>query len=228
MQTRKAPFRTFKDAPAAEDLVAWLRLQDIDAELSNTSAYFDPSFAHSILSREWTVLIPAKDFTEATAALQHYYEQRLNAVPCDYYLYSFSNDELEAILARPDEWGDLDYALAREILDSRGLRYSDEQLASLRTARYEELSRPETERSGIVVLWGYVLSAIAGLIGSLVGWYLMHGRKTLPDGKTVPRYAAAATTHGRRIFWLGILVTLIYTALRMYYTYTHGVGRLFP
>ena len=228
MQTAKLPFRTFKDAPAAEDLAEWLRLQGIAAEVSDTSGYFDPSFAHSILSREWTVRIGAEDFTKAGAELRHFYDQRLSSVPDDYYLFAFSDAELEEILEKPDEWGDLDYALARHILQTRGRQLPDEALQALRLARYEALSRPEADPSGGMVTWGYVLAVFAGFIGSLIGWHLMNGRKILPDGKSVPRYTAAAAVQGRRIFRLGIAVTLLYVLIRMYLSYRQGINGAFP
>ena len=203
---------------AAEDLAAWLCRRGINAEVSDTSAYFDPSFAHSVLSREWSVRIAPTDFTKASDELHHFYEQRLNLVPDDYYLFSFTDEELEEILRKPDEWGDLDYALANHMLHRRGKGLSDEQIHMLRAKRYESLSKPEVEEAGEFLTWGYVLSILGGFLGSLIGWHLMNSQKTLPDGKRLPRYPEAARAHGRRIFWLGIIVTITYALIRMYFS----------
>jgi hypothetical protein len=211
-------FRTFKDAPAAEDLASWLCRRGINAVVSDTSAYFDPSFAHSVLSREWSVRIPSADFTKASDELHHFYEQRLELVPVDYYLFSFTDAELEEILRKPDEWGDLDYALANNMLHRRGKGLSDEQIGMLRTKRYESLSKPEAEEAGKYLTWGYVLAVLGGFLGSLIGWHLINSCKTLPDGKKLPRYPDAARAHGRRIFWVGIVVTVSYAFLRMYFS----------
>ena len=197
-------FRTFKDAPAAKDLADWLCVRGIPAEVTDTSAFFDPSFAHSILSTEWTVRIASADFTRATEALQHFYEQRLDRVPEDYYLFAFTDQELEEILMKPDEWGDLDYALAHHMLRARGKGITSEELHALRNKRYQALSMPETEETGNFVSWRYGLSILGGFIGSMIGWHLMNSHKILPDGKKVPRYPEAARAQGKRIFWLGI------------------------
>jgi len=222
------PFRTFKDAPAAADLAEWLILQGIHSEVTDTSAYFDPSFAHSILTREWTVRIRSEDFTRAAEVLHHFYDQRLGSVPEDYYLFRFTDAELEDILSKPDEWGDLDYALARQILQTRGRSLPEEALQLLRKKRYEQLSSPERQAAGNIIAWGYVLAIGAGFIGSLIGWHLMNSRKILPDGKSVPRYTKAAALQGKRIFRLGLAVTFIFALIRIYIAYQKGVGRMYP
>jgi len=219
-------FRRFKDAPAAHDLADWLRLRGIQASVSDNSGYFDPSFAHSILSREWSVHIAAGDFTRATEELRHFYEQRLERVPADYYLFAFNDNELEDILIKPDEWGDLDYALARHILADRGKSWSDAELSDFRDRRYQSLSMPETEETGSYLAWGFTLSVVGGLIGSMIGWHLMNSHKILPDGKKVHRFTTATRAKGRYIFWLGIAVTIIFALLRMYWSYQHGIGDL--
>ena len=159
-------FRTFKDAPAAEDLAQWLTDRGIKAVVVDTSVHFDPSFAYSILSKEWAVRIAAGDFTRAGEMLHHFYEQRLDGIPRDYYLFSFTDQELEEILRKPDEWGDLDYALAQHILQQRGRYVTDQELRELRDKRYETLSKPEEDSAGAFIGWGYGLSIAGGFIGS--------------------------------------------------------------
>ena len=216
-------FRTFKDRPAAEDLASWLNQQGVEATVSETRD-FDPSFAHSLLTREWSVRIALADFSRATEALQHFYEQRLDLVPPDYYLFGFTDAELEDIIRKPDEWGDLDYALARELLLRRGTGPDDEQIRLLRSKRYETLSKPENEESGSYLAWGYGLSIVGGFLGSLIGWHLMNSHKILPDGKKLPRYSESSRAHGKRIFWLGIVVTIGYSFFKMYSLILSAVG----
>jgi hypothetical protein len=213
--TSMETFRVFKDVYAAEELATWLNDRGVPAAVVDTSAPFDPSFANSILSKEWVVRIPPDDFSKAGELLQHFYALRLSAISKDYYLFSFSNEELDNILARPDEWGDLDYVLAQHILASRGLTVSEDQLRAFREKRYLELSKPEEQDAPDFILWGYGLSIVGGLIGSLIGWHLMSSHKILPDGKKVPRFAADTRRHGRRIFWLGLIVTIVFFIARM-------------
>jgi hypothetical protein len=58
----------------------------------------------------------------------------------------------------------------------------------------------------------------------MIGWHLMNSQKILPDGKKVARYPDAARMQGRRTFWLGIVVTIVFALLRMYLTYQRGIS----
>lgn len=211
----KETFRVFKDVHAATELAVWLNDRGIAAEVDDTSSPFDPTFANSILSKEWVVRILPTDFSAANDLLQQFYILRLNAVPKDYYLYSFSDEELKEILLKPDQWGDLDYVLAQEILASRGKSISPNELQALRDKRYQELSQPEEHDVPDFIAWGYILSLVGGLIGSLIGWHLMSAQKVLPDGKKVPRFSEKARTQGRRIFWLGLIITIVFFLVRI-------------
>lgn len=220
-------YKTFKEPRAAEDLAFWLKRRGIEAEVYDTSANFDPSFANSIVSKELAVRINAGDFKKATELHRQFYRNRLQQIPQDYYLFSFTDSELIEILAKPDEWGDLDYILAQQILHDRGIEITDEHLEDLRNKRYEALSQPEEQDTGGNIVWGYGLSLAAGIIGSLIGWHLMSSLKTLPDGKTIYRYPPAARAHGRRIFQIGMIITLLFFLVGMYVRYQENIGRWF-
>jgi hypothetical protein len=215
-------FRVFKDVNAAHDLAVWLKDRGVPVAVADTSPPFDPTFANSILSKEWAVRVAPEYFSEATELLYQHYSIRLHNIPADYYLYDFSDAELQEILLKPDEWGDLDYVLAQKILQSRGQSVSDEELETLRDQRYAELSKPEEEDATDFINWGYGLSVFGGFIGSLVGWHLMSSQKTLPDGNKVMRFSPTTRRHGRRIFRIGLVVTAILVLLKMYTAYRSG------
>ena len=106
-------FRTFKDEHPATDLAQWLQERGVEAQVADTSVSFDPSFSNSGLNKEWAVRIAPEDFSKAGNLLRDYYAAQVDAIPADYYLFEFSDEELMDILKKPDEWGDLDYVLAR-------------------------------------------------------------------------------------------------------------------
>ena len=62
----------------------------------------------------------AADFPRAHLALKAYYQAQLSTMDPDYYLFSFTDTELLEIVTHPDEWGHLDYALAKKLLADRG------------------------------------------------------------------------------------------------------------
>jgi hypothetical protein len=64
--------------------------------------------------------LPPKDFAVAQRELEKYYRAQIAHAEDDYYLFEFSDAELNEILSKPDEWGDFDYQLAQQLLRERG------------------------------------------------------------------------------------------------------------
>jgi hypothetical protein len=64
----------------------------------------------------------------------------------DYYLLSFSDDELLDLVRNPDEWGPLDYVLAKQILASHGKPISPEQEVGFQAERIRTLAQPEESK----------------------------------------------------------------------------------
>ena len=112
-----------------------------------------------------------------------------------------------------------------QILEKRGNGISNEELDSLSAQRYEELSKPESDDASSFIGLGYGLSLFGGLLGSLIGWYLMTSQKVLPDGKNLPRYAPKSRAHGKRMFWIGLVMTIVLLLLRL--QADEGSGRSF-
>ncbi len=61
----------------------------------------------------------------------------------DYYLYSFTDDELMEVITKADEWSPFDVVLARKILAEKGKSISDEAIKAINEKRIEELKAPE-------------------------------------------------------------------------------------
>lgn len=212
-----ATFRTFTDAAAAGELAGWLKDRGIQARVGESADFFDPTFANSILTKYWNVVLPPHQFPAAEALLAAFYELRLASVPADYYLFQFSSDELRDIFREPDAWGDLDKVLAGKILAERGQALSAGEIQDLAAKRYAKLAQPDAGSAGAAVIWGYGLSLAAivfcytryglgcGVVAVLIGSLMARGRKTLPDGRVVDRFDETAQIHGRRIVLAGIL-----------------------
>lgn len=225
--TDHATFRSFTDEESATELASWLRDRQIDAAVGDSPSYFDPTFAKSILNQSWNVVLPAHQFPQAERLLADFYSLRIANVPQDYYLFGFSNDELRAIFAEPDNWGDLDKVLAERLLRERGERMESAEIEALAEARYANLAQPESATSGATAYWGYGLclaSAICsltlygiplGVLAILVGSLMARSTKTLPDGRLVDRFDASAKSKGRRIVLLGILAIVICFVVRL-------------
>ena len=157
----------------------------------------------------FTLKILGKDFEYADRVLEKDSEIALNNVPNDHYLFEFSDEELIAILTKPDEWNPFDYRLAQKILKNRGKEVNADFLQSLRKSRIEELRRPEpTQKNWIVV--GYIASILGGIIGIGIGLHLWKSKRTIPNGDTVYSFIESDRKQGKRIFYLSIFFLVIW------------------
>lgn len=98
--------------------------------------------------------------------------------------------------------------MAQHLLRERGEELDGEKIAHLKAERLAQLAQPDEEPS----LWlylGYSLAILGGILGLFIGWYLWHGRKTLPNGQKVYAYTPNSRKHGRQMFYLSVSVILL-------------------
>jgi hypothetical protein len=136
----------------------------------------------------------------------------LSQVDPDHYLFGFTNEELLALLAVPDEWSEFDYQLAIIILKDRGHEVSPEIVDELRQDRLRELAKPDTKNRVWIVI-GYLLAAMGGLLGIIIRWHLATFKKTLPNGERVYDYSPRAREHGQRI---GLMGTVMFVGIALW------------
>ncbi len=211
-------FFTFKSFSKEEDLLEFaefLKEQNVEFELENNSLLFDPSFVNNDLSKDYRIKLRKPDFEKVNSLLNEISEQQMDDVDEDYYLFTFSNEELLEILSQQDKWGNFDYVLARKILAERGINMTREQIDDINKRRTEELSQPEESQRNWIIA-GYLFSFLGGVIGIFIGRHLMSHKKTLPDGSNIFAYSASDREHGKYIFILGILLSLFWIAFRLY------------
>ena len=114
-------FKLFPDKATAEDFAEVLKQNGIDYQIEEDALVFDPSYANNPLSTDYVILLKQADFKEASRAYDEYFAKQLGNVPEDYYLLTFTDEELLEILAKPDEWGSLITSLHRTCLRKEAL-----------------------------------------------------------------------------------------------------------
>ncbi|HNR17636.1 MAG TPA: hypothetical protein PKG90_13285 [Chitinophagaceae bacterium] len=217
-------FQLFTDIELARDISERLTRNNIEHRLEKLPQLLDATIAGVSSSPDYAIKLKAGDFIPAHRALEEYYKKQVDDIEPGYYLFEFSNDELKDILAKPDEWGPLDYQLAQKILRSRGQQIDEVYLKSQKDKRLQELAAPERGNTliGIGYLFtGYVLivSYLMYISGSysfpysifvilLIGRHLAKNKKTLPDGSQVFSYNDADRKHGNTLSFLGIFLLL--------------------
>lgn len=208
-------FLTFQRFDKKEDVLSFseiLKQNDIDSVIEDTGNSLDSNLGNSQFAIEYHLKVKKSDFEKARKLSQEISEKELEEVDKDYFLFGFSNEELNDVILKKDEWGDFNFALALKILGDRGQGITQEQINDLEKERLIELAKP----AGIQKEWvffGYVFAVLGGVLGMLTGWYLMTLKKTLPNGEVVYSYLPSDRKHGKKIFAIGIVFSIICTGI---------------
>ncbi len=134
-------FQRFNDPGLAAAVADKLKAQRIDCVVEKVTPLLEPGFFRNPVEQTIHLKVRVGDFDEAHKALEEHYRHQLQDVDPGYYLFSFTDTELLEIVAKPDEWGHFDYALARELLAERGLEIPAETLEQMKKQRLRELAR---------------------------------------------------------------------------------------
>jgi hypothetical protein len=215
MATDFVTFQRFNDKAAALALAEIFKGNNFEVELEDASANFDVTFANNEINKDFRVKLKPEDFERANIFLQQQAVKDLADIDPNYYIFDFSDEELKEIIEKQDEWSSLDFLLAQKILRERGVEVNVEQIQTLKAKRIEELSEPEKSPK-LLIISGYVLAFIGGLLAIVIGAYLRNHKKTLPNGERVFGYAIADRAHGERILILGILGLIISAAIQFF------------
>lgn len=228
-------FQRFNDIGLATEFAEKLTQLGIYCEIDNQTVPFDVTYANNPLEADVRLKVRPDDFDKANAALDDYYKSQLDTIDKDYYLFTFTDDELTEIIQKPDEWNRLDYQLALKLLSQHGKDVKPETTKKLQEERINELSKSE-KTPGTWILAGYIApltGAITGLspyglmfvlpgamAGIILGGLLVFSKKTLPNGQRANIYTKSAQTHGKIIlaisitsflFWyIGIMSGLVF------------------
>jgi hypothetical protein len=131
-------------------------------------------------------------------------EDLIKGLQSDYYLFSFEDEELIEIIEKKDEWNVLDYRLSIQLLKSRGIHFSEEDLHKRAENRINQLKKTEKGQKPWIIA-GYVFAFFGGFLGFIIGYFLWKQKKSLPNGERVFEYDVKDREHGVKILILSIL-----------------------
>lgn len=209
-----AAFEKFFSPEQAEPVLAILKEHNVTYEFLKIGKVVDAMIAGETLNYNYELKIARNQFEYVNQLLLDKIQINLDNVDPEYYLFSFSDEELGEILRKPDEWGRQDYIIARQLLESRGINYSEEDLTYFKNKRLQILARPEKEGKGWLYA-GYFFAAFGGFIGVLIGLALWQSTKVLPNGNKVYTYDQKTRNRGRRIMYISLIVFGFSIALRL-------------
>ena len=210
-------YEKFFNPDQAQPVMTILKENNIPYEFASIKQVVDQVIAGGGPAYLYEIKIPDNQFNKANRVLRENIQVNLDEVAPDYYLFSFDDFELIEIFKQPDEWGRLDYAIARKILESRGIVYTNDELEALWKNRIETLAKPDKEGNAWVYA-GYFFSAMGGFFGVLIGLVLIQSTKTLPDGRKVHTYDEDTRKQGKTI----LVISLIVFAITLYFGLSTG------
>jgi len=207
-------FQKFNDPALAEVIAEQLHAAGIDTLVVKEDALLDSTIIGNDLGSTIHLKIAPSNFERANAILENYYQQQIQTMDPDYYLFSFTNDELLEIMQKPDEWGHLDYALAKKLLADRGRAMTPALLEQFHEQRMTQLAKPSTTHPLLIFL-GYLSAVGGGIIGFGLGYILISQKKTLPNGERVFTYPLSERKHGKRILIIAVISFIFWFLLAL-------------
>lgn len=152
-----ASYQQFFSPQEAESIITLLKEHGIPYTLTKTRGQLDAIITGVNYNDQYDLRIPQHEFTRVTDLLIANTKVNLDELDKDYYLLSFSREELENIINNPDEWSSNDYVIAVELLKSQGENVSREQLEELREKKIETLASSQKKVPGFWLVVAYAL-----------------------------------------------------------------------
>lgn len=206
-------FKKYPDAKQAQALQQFLIENGIECTFKDTSPSTGTAISGDFM-REYEVQLHPDNFEQAETLLEKQAEGMIADLPEDYYLLTFTDEELHDVVMKHDEWSEFDYLLARKLLEERGKTIDEASLKQLRKQRLEDLAKPEKDQTFWVVM-GYFLAISGGLFGIITGYVLLTSQKTLPNGQMVHTYSKRDRKHGKNILILGLILLVLIGAIKI-------------
>lgn len=189
-------FKSFYSAEEAQTFQELLTRNGIACKVEKTKIYIDKVIIGDSGDMDVHLKLEPKDFGAANEILDKYIRENISDIDEEYYLYSFSTEELLDILKKPDEWSNQDVIIAKKILEDRGGELPGKQVENLKTERLNQLAQPG-KASGEQLILGYLLAVFFCIFGLFYALYLLNSTKILPDGHKVLSYNKETRDHFR-------------------------------
>lgn len=207
-------FRNYATREEAEEISDLLAKEKIDSNITRDSGDLDYVFQGESPAQKYELHINESDLEKAKLVLTELAKESLIDLGTDYYLYSFTDDELIDVLIKRNEWSELDVLLSQKILGERGVEIVPANIERKREIRDLELEQPERGQVGWII-FGYIMSFMGGLIGLFLGYSLLQAKKKLPNGSKAPAYSESIRRHGKIIFFISLTTFIVFSILRI-------------
>lgn len=202
-------YQKFFSPEQAQPITAILEENGIPYELTRSKTLVDTVIAgDTSFNNLYELKIPPSQFERVNRLLQNEITVDLDEVGSDYYLLSFSDEELVDIIHKPDEWSAQDVSIAKQLLKERGIEYTAAELTEIEHKRLHTLARPEKVHKRLLAL-GYGAVLIFAPVSVFIGLGIWQSKKTLPNGEKVYVYDESSRQHGRVIVVIAVVMIAV-------------------
>ncbi|MBO9201798.1 MULTISPECIES: hypothetical protein [Niastella] len=224
---RYATYEQFFTPEQAEPVLGVLKDNNIPFEFTSLSKAVDQLISGGGPDYAYEIKIPANQFETVNRLLRENIKINLTEIDPDYYLFAFDDKELIDVLKHPDEWGRLDFAIAREILETRGIQFSAEELDAFWNTKMEKLAQPS--KAGNLGVWGgYTVSVLVCFIAVITGLVYWKSTKTLPNGNRYFVYDEETRKLGKNMFYLSLIIMAVVLTIVLARSYVLVSNNLIP
>jgi len=206
-------FKKCPDAAQAREVEQLLLASGIRFLSVDNGSSVDTNLGGGFL-KDYEIKLQPEDFKKAGELLLAQANEWTNDIPKDYYLLTFTNEELYEVVEKKDEWSDFDYVLAQKLLKDRGVTIGFAKLRELEKERLLQLAKPDDLHFGWIIA-GYVFALLGGLFGVISGYLIYTSKKTLPNGTKIYSYSSGRRAQGKNILIISIIVLVISALLRI-------------
>lgn len=221
-------FQSFFNEDEAAPVVETLKRNAIEYKVEKLKQPLDSTIAGESVENKIFLTIRPRDFARANDVLDKVILDNIQLLEKDYYLFSFTNEELSDIIHKPDEWSRQDFLIARKILEDRGTAVPDEEINAIKSKRVKELARQEKGSISWIIL-GYLLALVGGLMALIIALPFIFAKRTLPDGNRIFMYTKATRDHGKlisAIMVIGLIINILFTD-NLFFAFFGFVGHRF-
>jgi hypothetical protein len=205
-------YSSFYSLPEAQELTDLLKNSNIKFVVVHEKGLLDKIYIGDSIDPMITVKIPEDRFEEVNALLLSKAQSELTDINPDYYLFSFSNQELTDVVNKRDEWNHFDQALALKILSDRKIEVPKSTEISTDAYSYVPL-----HIENLWIISQYIVAILIPYVGIMIGLATLFAYKTLRSGEKVKMYDAASRQHAIIILVLGVIRTIFLFLTRIFH-----------
>ena len=195
-------YARFYTEEECRELCAFLEKHNVPYLIEKDREVLDKIYAGDTFDPLVNLKISSDQFNKVNELILTDFEIDIDKVAKDYYLFSFSNQELQNVLTGGNEWNYFDRALANKLLKERNIDLTDTTL----TKNVPDL-KPYHVSIGWV-LFEYLLAILFNYVGIVIGVATLAAYKTMADGTKQKMYDTPTRDHGRILLIIGLVRTV--------------------